>query len=167
MCDYYHRRFGVDTRGVRFPGLISYVTLPGGGTTDYAVDIFYAAFEDKHYDCFLDADVRLDMMYMPDAIKAAMELMEADPDRLTHRNGYNVTAMSFCPRDIAAEIKKHLPDFTIGYAVDPVRQAIAESWPRHMDDSVARKEWGWQPDYGLPAMVEDMLEKLSGRLQAK
>jgi len=106
------------------------------------------------------------MMYMPDAIKAAIELMEADPDQLTHRNGYNVTAMSFSPQDIAEEIRKHIPKFTISYHVDPVRQAIAESWPRHMDDSAARKQWGWQPDFGLPVMVEDMLEKLSGRFQA-
>ena len=166
LCDYYHRRFHVDTRGVRYPGLISYETLPGGGTTDYAVEIFHAALKHGHYECFLAADARLDMMYMPDAIKAAIELMEVAPDRLVHRNGYNLSAMSFAPRDIAEEIKKHLPDFTISYRVDPVRQAIAESWPRHVNDSAARQEWGWRPDYDLSATVEDMLEKLSGKLKA-
>ena len=166
LCDYYHRRFHVDTRGVRYPGLVSYMTSPGGGTTDYAVEIFHAALARNDYECFLDADVRLDMMFMPDAIRAAIELMEADPQQLTHRNGYNITAMSFSPRNIAEEIKKHLPDFTVSYSVDPVRQAIAESWPRHMDDSAAKKEWGWQPEYGLSVMVTDMLEKLSAKLHA-
>jgi nucleoside-diphosphate-sugar epimerase len=161
LCDYYQRRFGVDTRGVRYPGLISWKTLPGGGTTDYAVHIFHAALKDGHYDCFLKPDTRLDMMYMPDAVRAAIELMEADGGRLVHRNGFNVTAMSFAPQDIAAEIRKHIPGFTIRYTVDPVRQAIAESWPRHMDDSAARMEWGWRPEFDLPAMVSDMLEKLS------
>ncbi len=164
LCDYYYKRFGVDTRGVRYPGLISYKTPPGGGTTDYAVHIFYAALKDRHYDCFLKADTRLDMMYMPDAIKAAMGLMEMDGERLIHRNGYNVTAMSFAPRDIAQEIKKHIPEFSIDYRVDPVRQAIADSWPRHMDDSAARREWGWNPEYDLTTMVSDMIEKLSPRL---
>ncbi|MBI4005276.1 MAG: L-threonine 3-dehydrogenase [Gammaproteobacteria bacterium] len=163
LCDYYQRRFGVDTRGVRYPGLISWKTLPGGGTTDYAVHIFHAAVKDKHYDCFLKPETRLDMMYMPDAVRAAIELMEADSRRLIHRNGFNVSAMSFSPQDIATEIKKFIPDFSISYTIDPVRQAIAESWPRHMDDSAARNEWGWRPEYDLPAMVKDMLEKLSGR----
>ncbi len=162
LCDYYHLRFGVDARGVRYPGIISSKTLPGGGTTDYAVHIFHAALKDKHYDCFLRADTRLDMMYMPDAVKAAIRLMEADGARLVHRNGFNVTAMSFAPQDIAEEIRKHIPEFTIRYVIDPVRQAIADSWPRHMDDSAARREWGWQPDYDLPAMVVDMLDKLAG-----
>ena len=161
LCDYYHKRYDVDTRGVRYPGIISHKTLPGGGTTDYAVHIFYAALKDKHYDCFLKPDTRLDMMYMPDAIKAAINLMEVDGEQLIHRNAYNITAMSFTPQDIAEEIKKHIPDFTINYVIDPVRQAIAESWPRHMNDSVARKEWGWKPEYGLSSMVKDMLEKLS------
>jgi len=152
----------VDARGVRYPGIISSKTLPGGGTTDYAVHIFHAALKDKHYDCFLRADTRLDMMYMPDAVKAAIRLMEADGARLVHRNGFNVTAMSFAPQDIAEEIRKHIPEFTIRYVIDPVRQAIADSWPRHMDDSAARREWGWQPDYDLPAMVVDMLDKLAG-----
>ena len=160
LCNYYNHRFSVDTRGVRYPGLISSKTLPGGGTTDYAVHIFYAALKDKHYSCFLEPDTRLDMMYMPDATKAAIQLMEADERQLLHRNGYNITAMSFTPEEIAAAIRKHIPDFTIGYQVDPVRQGIAESWPRHMDDSVARGEWNWRPDYDLDAMVEDMLSKL-------
>jgi nucleoside-diphosphate-sugar epimerase len=161
LCDYYHKRFGVDTRGVRYPGLISHKTLPHGGTTDYAVHIFYAALTEKQYDCFLKADARLDMMYMPDAIKAAIDLMEADSAQLIHRNGYNITAMSFAPEELAAAITRRIPDFVMRYKIDPVRQAIAESWPRHMDDSAARKEWGWRPDYDLEAMVDDMLEKLS------
>lgn len=161
LCDYYHRRFGVDTRGLRYPGLISSKTPPGGGTTDYAVEIYYAALQHGHYTCFLQADTRLDMMYMPDALDAAIALMEADGSTLQHRNAYNITAMSFAPQDIAAEICKALPNFTITYAVDPVRQAIAESWPRHMDDSVARTEWGWQPRFDLPTMTQDMLEKLA------
>ena len=163
LCDYYHRRFGVDTRGVRYPGLVSHETLPTGGTTDYAVHIFYAAIKDRRYACFLKRDTRLDMMYMPDAIKAAIDLMEADGTRLTHRNAYNVTAMSFSPEQLAAAIRTRLPDFAMAYEVDPVRQAIAESWPRHMDDSIARMEWGWQPDYDLDAMVDDMLDALAKR----
>jgi nucleoside-diphosphate-sugar epimerase len=164
LCDYYHHRYGVDTRGVRYPGLISHKTLPTGGTTDYAVHIFYAAIKDKRYDCFLKPGTRLDMMYMPDAIKAAIDLMEADDSTLVHRNGYNITAMSFAPEDLAAAIKKRIPEFVMHYEIDPVRQAIAESWPRHMDDRVARSEWGWQPDYDLDAMVDDMLDNLSERI---
>jgi nucleoside-diphosphate-sugar epimerase len=164
LCDYYHRRFGVDTRGLRFPGLISYKTPPGGGTTDYAVEIYYAAVTQGQYTCFLHADTRLDMMYMPDALQAAITLMEADGTTLLHRNAYNVTAMSVAPRDIAMEIQKSLPHFTITYAVDPVRQAIAESWPRHMDDSVARREWGWRPRFTLATLTQDMIEKLAGKL---
>lgn len=163
LCDYYHHRFGVDTRGVRYPGLISHKTLPTGGTTDYAVHIFHAAIKDQHYDCFLKQGTRLDMMYMPDAIKAAIDLMEADDSHLVHRNGYNITAMSFAPEELASAIKERIPDFVMAYEIDPVRQAIAESWPRHMDDSVARREWGWQPAFGLDAMVDDMLENLSSR----
>jgi len=164
LCDYYHRRFGVDTRGLRFPGLISYKTPPGGGTTDYAVEIYYAALTQGQYTCFLQADTRLDMMYMPDALRAAIALMEADGATLQHRNAYNVTAMSFAPQDIAAEIHKSLPHFTITYAVDPLRQAIAESWPRNMDDTVARTEWGWRPRFDLATMTQDMLEKLALKL---
>lgn len=164
LCDYYHEHFGVDTRGVRYPGLISQETPPTGGTTDYAVHIFYAALREKRYDCFLKKRTRLDMMYMPDAIKAAIDLMEADSRRLIHRNGYNITAMSFGPEELAGAIKKRIPDFVMNYVIDPVRQAIAESWPRHMDDSVARREWGWRSEYDLDAMVDDMLDNLTKRI---
>jgi nucleoside-diphosphate-sugar epimerase len=164
LCDYYYKRFGVDTRGVRYPGIISNVTLPGGGTTDYAVEIFYEAIKHKKYTCYIKAGTFLDMMYMPDAIKAAIDLMEADPSKLKHRNAFNVTAMSFDPEIIAAEIKKHLPEFTMDYDVDPVRQAIAETWPNNMDDSTAREEWGWKPEYELPETTKDMIEKLSAKL---
>lgn len=161
LCDYYHQRYQLDTRGLRFPGLISYKTLPGGGTTDYAVEIFYAALKDNHYQCFLKPDTQLDMMYMPDALNAAITLMEADPANLIHRNAFNVTAMSFTPHELAEEIKKHLPDFTISYRIDPIRQAIADSWPLHMDDSAAQNEWGWEPEYHLSKMVKDMLENVT------
>ena len=164
LCDYYHRRYGVDARGVRYPGLISNQAMPGGGTTDYAVDIFYAAVRQKHYECFLRADTQLDMMYMPDAITAAIQLMETDARRLTHRNGFNVTAMSFTPAQLAAAIQQHLPDFTVGYKVDSLRQAIADSWPRHMNDSAARAEWDWQPQYDLASMVADMLMHVTAKL---
>ena len=161
LCDYHHHHYGIDTRGLRYPGLISNKALPGGGTTDYAVEIFYAAVKNRHYDCFLRADTQLDMMYMPDAVTAAIALMEADSTRLQHRNAFNVTAMSFTPAQLAAEIQKHLPDFTISYTIDPVRQAIADSWPKHMDDSAARAEWGWQSKYALESTVQDMLEQLA------
>jgi len=164
LCDYYHFKYGVDTRGVRYPGLISYKTLPGGGTTDYAVEIFYEALKNKRYTCYLKEDTRLDMMYMPDALKAAMELMEADPNHLVHRNAFNITAMAFTPKELAEEIKKHIPDFKMTYHIDPVKQKIADSWPDMLDDSCARQEWGWNPEYDLPIMVEDMLEKLSEKL---
>jgi nucleoside-diphosphate-sugar epimerase len=164
LCDYYYHHYGIDTRGLRYPGLISNQAMPGGGTTDYAVDIFYAAVKNRHYDCFLRADTQLDMMYMPDAVSAAITLMEADSASLKHRNAFNVTAMSFTPQQLAAEIQKHLPDFTISYNIDPVRQAIADTWPKHMDDSAARSEWGWQPRYDFAAMVEDMLAKIAVKL---
>ncbi len=167
LCDYYHHHHGIDTRGLRYPGLISNTALPGGGTTDYAVDIFYAAVKHRHYNCFLSAETQLDMMYMPDAVTAAIGLMEAESVRLQHRNAYNVTAMSFTPAQLAAEIRKHLPDFTISYRVDPIRQAIADSWPRHMDDSAARAEWDWQPKYDLAATVKDMLEQITLSTQRK
>ncbi len=163
LCDYYNHRYGVDTRGVRYPGLISNVTPPGGGTTDYAVDIYYAAVDKKEYTCFLKGDTHLDMMYMPDAVKAAIDLMEADPDRLRHRNAFNVTAMSFCPEDLAAYIRRYIPDFEMLYNIDPVRQAIANSWPNNLEDYAARVEWGWEPEYDLAAMTADMLEQLSNR----
>lgn len=165
LCDYYYKKFGVDTRGVRFPGLISYVTLPGGGTTDYAVEIYYEAIKHKRYTCFLKAETYLDMMYMPDALKAAIDIMEAAPSRLKHRNSFNVTAMCFTPEDIANEIKKHIPEFVMDYDIDPLRQAIADSWPNHMDDRAAREEWGRSPQYNLASMTKDMLEKLSDKLK--
>jgi len=164
LCDYYFHKFGVDTKGLRFPGLISYKTMPRGGTTDYAVEIFYAAVKEKRYECFLKQGTRLDMMFMPDAIRAAIELMEADAERLIHRNAFNITAMSLAPEDIGAEIKKHIPEFTMTYKIDPVRQAIADSWPHHMDDSAARREWGWRPEYDLVSMTKDMIERLSEKI---
>ena len=157
LSDYYFKRFGVDTRSVRYPGIISNVTLPGGGTTDYAVEIFYAAVREKKYVCSLAPRTFLDMMYMPDALEAALQLMEVEPSKLKHRNSFNVTAMSFCPEMIAAEITKHLPDFVISYKIDPIKQSIADSWPNKMDDSCAREEWGWNPKYDLTMMTEDML----------
>lgn len=160
LCDYYQRRYGVDARGLRFPGLISYRTPPGGGTTDYAVEIFAAALQNRHYQCFLKADTQLDMMYMPDAIAAIIQLMQANPSVLQHHNAFNITAMSFTPEQLAAEIRKHIPDFNIDYRIDPIRQGIADSWPAHMDDQAARTEWGWQPRYDLPAMVSDMLQHM-------
>lgn len=167
LCDYYHKRFGIDTRGVRFPGLISYKALPGGGTTDYAVEIYYEAVRRHAYDnCFIAEGTLMDMMYMPDALKAVTQLLEANPDRLVHRNAFNITAMSFAPEDVAASIKKFMPDFTIGYQVDPIRQAIADSWPDKLDDSCARNEWDWKPDYDLDTMSEDMLVNLKKKLQA-
>jgi nucleoside-diphosphate-sugar epimerase len=165
LCDYYASRFGVDTRGLRLPGLISFVAPPGGGTTDYAVDIFYQAIRYRHYTCFLGPDTRLDMMYMPDAVRAMLELMDADAAELHHRNAYNITAMNFTPAELAAEIRKHIPDFEIDYEVDPVRQAIADSWPDSIDDGAARTEWRWQPAYDLAAMTGDMLERLAAKLK--
>jgi len=160
LCDYYHQRFGVDTRGVRYPGLISYGTPPGGGTTDWAVDVFHKAVLHGRYTCFLGPDSQLDMMYMPDAVSAAIDIMEADPTNLTHRNAFNVTAMQLTPETLAAEIRKYLPDFTIDYDIDPVRQSIAESWPDRIDDSAAREEWGWDPVFDVAATTRDMLEQL-------
>jgi nucleoside-diphosphate-sugar epimerase len=165
LCDYYFHRFGVDTRGVRFPGLISYGAPPGGGTTDYAVEIFYEAIRHRHFTCFLEPQTRLDMMYMPDAIKAAIDVMEADPAKLVHRNAFNVTAMNFTPEELAAEIRKHIPELTLDYNADPIRQAIADSWPDSLDDSAARQEWGWSPDYDLGAMVADMFENLGKKIK--
>lgn len=164
LCDYYHERFGLDTRGLRFPGLISHSAPPGGGTTDYAVDIFYAALRHRRYTSFLAAETRLDMMYMPDAIKATLDLMSADSERLENRNAYNITAMNFTPEELAASIRRHLPDFRIDYEVEATRQAIADSWPDSLDDSSARHEWGWEPAFDLAALTRDMLEKLSRRL---
>ena len=164
LCDYYNRRFGVDTRGLRFPGLISHAAPPGGGTTDYAVAIFYDAIRHGRYTCFLKPDTRLDMMYMPDALAALVALMEADEAKLVHRNSFNVTAMNFTPEELAAEIRRHIPGFEIRYEIDPVRQGIADSWPNSLDCSAARTEWGFSPQYSLSAMVADMLSKLKARL---
>jgi nucleoside-diphosphate-sugar epimerase len=157
LCDYYHRRFGVDTRGLRYPGLISDAP-PGGGTTDWAVEIFEAAAAGRsRYTCFLEPDTQLDMMYMEDATRAAIELMEADPDRLRHRNAYNVTSMQLTPAGLAGALAARIGTFEVDYRVDPVRQAIADSWPRRIDDSAARSEWGWAPRFDLPALLDAML----------
>ncbi len=163
LCDYYASRFGLDTRGLRLPGLISAVAPPGGGTTDYAVETFSHAVRHRRYTCYLRADTQLDMMYMPDAVRAMIEVMETDPNRLRHRNAFNVTAMSITPSELAAEIRRHVPDFVIDYRVDPIRQAIADSWPRSIDDEAARSEWGWQPRYDLAATTTDMLALLTER----
>lgn len=163
LCDYYHDRYGVDVRGVRFPGIISNVVPPGGGTTDYAVDIYHKALKYKKYTCYLEADTFLDMMYMPDALKAAVNLMEAEHDSLNYHNAYNVSSMSFSPKIQAEAIKKHIPDFKINYKIDPVRQGIADSWPNSMDDTAAREDWGWKPEYTLESMTKDMIKVLSER----
>lgn len=159
-CNYFYQRFGVDVRSIRYPGLISYKSAPGGGTTDYAVEIYHEALEEKKYECFLAEDTYLPMMYMPDAIRATIELMEAPASKIAVRTSYNVSGMSFSPKEIAAEIKKHIPDFTISYKPD-YRQAIANSWPQSIDDTVARNDWGWNEEYDLAAMTGDMLENLS------
>jgi len=164
LCDYYHTKYGVDTRGVRFPGLISYKTLPGGGTTDYAVDIYYEALRKGHYESFIKEGTYMDMMYMPDAIGAIIKLMNADPERLIHRNAFNITAMSFEPEQIKAAIQKELPDFEMSFAVDPARQAIADSWPNQIDASCAKAEWDFEPQYDLEAMTKDMLAQLKTRI---
>jgi len=161
--DYYFKRFGVDTRGVRYPGIISNVTLPGGGTTDYAVEIYYEAIKTGKFECPLAKGTFLDMMYMPDAIDAAIDIMEADPKPLKHRNCFNISAMSFDPEMIAAAIKKVIPGFEMTYNVEPVKQTIADSWPDNMDDSAARKEWGWSPKWNLENMTEDMLKVIAER----
>lgn len=163
--EYYVKRYGLDFRSLRYPGIISSEALPGGGTTDYAVEIFYEALKNKKYTSFLDKGTYLPMMYMPDCIKCTMDLIAAPAEKLVHRS-YNITAMSFAPEEIAAEIKKHIPEFEITYEPD-FRQQIAESWPSSLDDSTAQKEWGWKPDYDLAAMVKDMLEKLSKKLGVK
>ena len=167
LCDYYHTRFGLDTRGVRFPGLISYVTPPGGGTTDYAVDIYYKAIEQGRYTSYIAEGTYMDMMYMPDALQAIVDLMEADPMKLLHRNAFNISSMSFEPSQIAAEIKKHIPSFKMDYAVDSVRQAIADSWPNAIDSSAASEEWGFNAKYDLQKMTIDMIEKLKTQLEKK
>ncbi len=165
LGDYYYLKYGVDARGLRYPGIISNVTLPGGGTTDYAVEIYYEAIKSKNYMCNLSPGTYLDMMYMPDALNAAVQLMEADPSTLIHRNCFNVTAMSFEPEMIAAAIRKHIPEFRMDYDVNPIKQAIANSWPNSMDDSAARTEWFWKAKYDLETMTADMIEKLTIKLQ--
>jgi nucleoside-diphosphate-sugar epimerase len=157
LSDYYHLKYGVDTRSVRFPGLISNMTMPGGGTTDYAVEIYYEAVRKGSYTCPISNDVFMDMMYMPDAIDACVQLMEADPARLKHRNSFNIASMSLSPETLAENIRKYIPEFSINYEIDPVRDTIARSWPNNLDDSCARKEWDWKPKWSLDAMTEDML----------
>jgi nucleoside-diphosphate-sugar epimerase len=158
-CNYFNQRFDIDIRSLRYPGLISYKSEPGGGTTDYAVEIFHEAIEENHYDCFLKEDTYLPMMYMPDAIRATIELMEAPVEKVSIRTSYNISGVSFSPKEIATEIKKHLPDFTISYEPD-YRQSIAKSWPQSIDDSVARNDWGWKPKYDLASLTVDMIENL-------
>ncbi|MHC0035510.1 L-threonine 3-dehydrogenase [Pseudoneobacillus sp. C159] len=165
LADYYYYKFGVDTRGLRFPGLISYVTPAGGGTTDYAVDIYYEAIKTGQYTSYIAKGTYMDMMYMPDALNAIVDLMEADSSKLKHRNSFNVTAMSFDPEEIAAEIKKHVPNFEMSYDVDPIRQGIADSWPNSIDATAAREEWGFKAEYDLAKMTKDMLEKLAIKLK--
>ncbi|WP_142309913.1 L-threonine 3-dehydrogenase [Bacillus pseudomycoides] len=167
LCDYYYQKFGVDTRGVRFPGLISYVAPPGGGTTDYAVEIYYEAIKKGAYTSYIAEGTYMDMMYMPDALQAIVSLMEADPSKLIHRNAFNITAMSFEPEQIAAAIRKHIPTFTMDYAVDPARQTIANSWPNSIDATAAKEEWGFKAEYDLDKMTADMLAKLKKKLEAE
>jgi nucleoside-diphosphate-sugar epimerase len=165
LCDYYVRKYGLDVRGCRYPGIISHQTLPGGGTTDYAVAIFYDAVRSGRYICFLKEDTRLPMMYMPDCLRCTMDLMEADPGKLKHHGNFNVTAMSFSAGELAAEIRKHIPSFAVSYEPD-FRQAIADSWPASVDDTAAREEWGWKPGYDLAAMTAEMLAALRRRRDA-
>ena len=162
LCDYYVRKYGLDVRGCRFPGIISHETPPGGGTTDYAVAIFYEAVRTGRYTCFVREDTSLPMMYMPDCLKSILDLMDADPARLRHHSNFNVTAMSFTAGELAAEIRKHVPGFVCEYAPD-FRQAIADSWPASLDDSAAREEWGWSPAYDMASMTTDMLAALRKR----
>ena len=164
LSDYYFHKYGVDTRSVRFPGLISYTTLPGGGTTDYAVEIYYAAVKGEEFVCPIAAGTLMDMMYMPDALRAAIDIMQANPRYLKHRNSFNIASMSFDPETIAASIRKYIPSFKMRYEVDPVRQSIADSWPDNMDDTCARKEWGLAPTYDLDTMTQDMIKNLKVKL---
>ena len=165
LSDYYFSRFGVDTRSVRFPGIISNGCLPGGGTTDYAVEVFYHAVKEGKYTCEVPSNVYMDMLYMPDALEATTQLMEADFSKLTHRNAFNITSMSFTPEQLFTEIKKRVPHFTWDYKVDPIKEKISASWPDSMDDSCARAEWGWRPKWGLNEMVDDMLAACKGKLE--
>lgn len=165
LSDYYHSRFGVDTRSVRFPGLISNGCLPGGGTTDYAVEVFYEVIRSGSFTCPIPEDTYMDMLYMPDALNALTQLMEADPDKLIHRNSFNVTCMSFCPKELFAKISERMPEARFSYDVDPVKAQIAASWPDSLDDTCAREEWGWNPQWHLDAMVDDMLLHIRKKLQ--
>lgn len=165
-CNYYHLKYGVDIRSLRYPGLISYKSEPGGGTTDYAVEIFHEAIEEKKYTCYVSEDTYLPMMYMPDAIRATIELMEAPVEKISVRTSYNLSALSFSPKEIASAIQKWIPDFEIDYKPD-YRQVIASSWPQSIDDTVARRDWGWKPDYDLEQMVQDMLDNLPAILEEK
>ena len=165
LSDYYYTRFGVDTRSVRFPGIISYGTLPGGGTTDYAVEVFYALAQGKDFVCPVPEDAYMDMLYMPDALEGVVQLLEADPGKLKHRNAFNIASMSFTPVQLFAEIRKHIPDAKFSFDVDPVKAAIADSWPDYMDDSCAREEWGWNPKWDMSRMVPDMIEKVSAKFR--
>ncbi|GAF63226.1 putative epimerase [Bacillus sp. TS-2] len=165
LCNYYFQKFGVDTRGLRFPGLISYVAPPGGGTTDYAVEIYYDALKKGHYTSYINRGTYMDMMYMPDALNSIIQLMEADPAKLKHRNSFNVSSMSIAPEHIESEIKKHIPHFSLDYKVDPIREQIAQSWPDAIDSSCAIEEWGFKADYDLTKMTEDMIWQLSRKFQ--
>ena len=164
LSDYYFHKYGVDTRSVRFPGLISNVTLPGGGTTDYAVEVYYSAVKGEEFVCPIAPGTYMDMMYMPDALQAAVDLLEADPSRLVHRNSFNIASMSFEPETLFAKIREYIPGLKVRYEVDPVRQAIANSWPDSMDDSCARAEWDWKPTYDLDSMTVDMIKCLREKL---
>ena len=165
LSNYYSQKYGIDTRSIRFPGIISNKTLPGGGTTDYAVEIFYEALRTKRYTCAVPHDVYMDMLYMPDALRAIVELMEADPTKLQHRNSFNLASMSFTPDILAAEIHKHIPSFEMTYDIDPVKESIARSWPNQLDDTCAREEWGWKPEWGIESMTSDMLDKVAQKLE--
>ena len=167
LSNYYSRKYGLDTRSIRFPGIISNKTLPGGGTTDYAVEIYYEAIREGHYTCAVPSDVYMDMIYMPDALRAIVELMEADPARLIHRNSFNLASMSFTPEILAAEIRKRMPSFEMSYEIDPVKEAIANSWPNQLDDSCARDEWGWKPQWDISSMTDDMLAAVAKKLEAE
>lgn len=162
-CEYYHKNYGVDVRSLRYPGLISYKSAPGGGTTDYAVEIYHEALKNNSYECFLTEDTYLPMMYMPDAIRATIELMEAPIDQIKIRSSYNLSAMSFSPKEIGSVINKHIPDFKMTYKED-FRQQIANSWPQSIDDSAAQQDWGWKPEYDLESMTVDMLENLKSSI---
>ncbi len=164
LSDYYHTRFGVDARSVRFPGIISNGCLPGGGTTDYAVEVFYEVLKTGHFVCPIPHDSYMDMLYMPDALNAVTQLMEADPSRLRHRNSFNITSMSFCPEELFRKIRERIPSFTWEYKVDPIKAAIADSWPNKMDDTCARLEWGWDPQWDTDAMIDDMLKAIAAKL---